>query len=79
MESLSLHRTRWVFGILDILLLPVSVIGWGPSLVARSECRYGAHHSFTGFQFSQAVQRRMQIAPGVAIANGCTTVVPVID
>ena len=36
MESLPLHRTRWAFGILDILLLPASVIVWGASLVASA-------------------------------------------
>ncbi len=34
MKSLPLRRTRWAFGILDILLLPISAIGWGATLVA---------------------------------------------
>ena len=33
-ESLPLRRTRWAFGILDILLLPVSAIGWGATMIA---------------------------------------------
>lgn len=33
-ESLPLRRTRWAFGLLDILLIPVSVIGWGATMAA---------------------------------------------
>ena len=32
--SLPLRRTRRAFGVLDILLLPVSAIGWGATMVA---------------------------------------------
>ena len=36
MKSLPLRRTRWAFGILDILLLPISAIGWGATMVASA-------------------------------------------